>query len=48
MDELKNIIESKEFEDFIEWNKSTKELKENGWTWQDINEVAKFVIKNFK
>jgi hypothetical protein len=46
--DIDNIVNSKEFEDFVEWEKSTNELKANGWTWQDVNEMAKFIIKHDK
>ena len=44
MEELKDILESKDFLDM--YNEETRQIEADGWTRQELQEIAKFIIKN--
>ena len=43
---LEDILNDEMFNEMIE--EENKTLNESGWTREDVNEMAKFVIKNTK
>ena len=41
-----DILNSPEFNEMFDFETEKKELEASGWSYQDIQEMAKFVIKN--
>tara|TARA_Y100000817_G_C16861576_1_gene545991 strand:- start:5261 stop:5410 length:150 start_codon:yes stop_codon:yes gene_type:complete len=48
MENLKDILESKEFMNLFgnEVEKEMKELKKQGWNYNEIQSIAKIITKN--
>lgn len=43
---IDEILDSKEFNEMFDFDTEKKELESAGWTYAEIQEMAKFIIKN--
>ncbi len=46
MENLNDILDSKEFNEMFNIEQEVQELENEGWTLQEAREFAKFLIKN--